>query len=344
MLPPLSKTATRGVSSRHWVAILAALVATSVVSYQLAKLITANEIKVLARENHMQTLAMAEKTIDASVIAELYHAISEERLTKIATQYKAEYAAATPFPHIAIDNIFPVRFLEQVINENPESLTKDGCLKSAKVCFQESTQRKKSAVEREDMMGVHTKILFSAMKSSNFIHFLEELTGIEQIIPDPHYRGSGLHIIGPGGNLDIHADFNKYHDYKLDRRVNSFIFLNPEWPEDYGGHLELWSRDMESCHQRILPTLGRFVVFSSTDFTYHGHPQPLACPEDRARRSMALHYYTNGRPSDECLNGDCTGRGHSTLFQTPVGCEICEESSCKAYQDDFDVPVAEEKP
>ena len=135
----------------------------------------------------------------------------------------------------------------------------------------------------------------------------------------------------------------QYKDYQLDRRVNSFIFLNPDWPESYGGHLELWSRDMRSCTQRILPSMGRFVVFSSTDFSYHGHPQPLACPKARARRSMALYYYTNGRPSDECLKQDCSGKGHTTLFQTPVGCEICQEQACKAYNENKLVPSWVEK-
>jgi hypothetical protein len=43
----------------------------------------------------------------------------------------------------------------------------------------------------------------------------------QRVLSDPYYRRSGLH----GGNLDIHADFNKYTDgYTLDRRVNSFIY------------------------------------------------------------------------------------------------------------------------
>ena len=61
------------------------------------------------------------------------------------------------------------------------------------------------------------------------------------------------------------------------------------------------------------------MVFSSTDFSYHGHPQPLAAPADRARRSLALYYYTVGRPSEECLSGDCDQK-KGTLFKEPRGC------------------------
>jgi hypothetical protein len=41
------------------------------------------------------------------------------------------------------------------------------------------------------------------------------------------------------------------------------------------------------------------VIFSTTDFSYHGHPEPLNCPDNRSRRSLALYYYTNGRPASE---------------------------------------------
>ena len=89
-------------------------------------------------------------------------------------------------------------------------------------------------------MGPYTRMLFAFMKSSSFILFLEELTGIKGILPDPHYRGSGLHITAPGGYLEVHANFNWYKTYKLDRRVNAFVYLNDDWQDSYGGHLELW--------------------------------------------------------------------------------------------------------
>ena len=41
------------------------------------------------------------------------------------------------------------------------------------------------------------------------------------------------------------------------------------------------------------------VVFTSTDFSFHGHPDPLTCPPERSRRSLALYYYSNGRPTEE---------------------------------------------
>ncbi|EOD15660.1 hypothetical protein EMIHUDRAFT_211214 [Emiliania huxleyi CCMP1516] len=72
------------------------------------------------------------------------------------------------------------------------------------------------------------------------------------------------------------------------------------------GHLELWNRNMTACRHRILPSLGRM------------------------RRSLALYYFTAGCPKQDCL-GDCDD-SHSTLWQTPKGCQACQEPACKAYK------------
>jgi hypothetical protein len=107
----------------------------------------------------------------------------------------------------------------------------------------------------------------------------------------------------------MHADFNKHRRFGLDRRLNALLYLNKDWREDYGGHLELWNRDMTQCEAKILPVYNRLAVFGTTDFTFHGHPNPLQCPEGMTRKSLALYYFTNGRPAEE-VSGE-----HSTLFK-----------------------------
>lgn len=65
---------------------------------------------------------------------------------------------------------------------------------------------------------------------------------------------------------------------------------------------------MTRCEAKILPVFNRFMVFGTTDITYHGHPDPLQCPEGVTRKSLALYYFSNGRPAEE-VSGQ-----HSTLF------------------------------
>jgi hypothetical protein len=107
----------------------------------------------------------------------------------------------------------------------------------------------------------------------------------------------------------VHADFNKHRDFGLDRRLNLLLYLNKDWREEYGGHLQLWNRDVTRCEAKVLPIFNRMMVFGTTDFTFHGHPDPLQCPEGMTRKSLALYYFSNGRPAEE-ITGE-----HSTIFR-----------------------------
>jgi hypothetical protein len=109
--------------------------------------------------------------------------------------------------------------------------------------------------------------------------------------------------------LKVHADFNYHEHLGVDRRLNLLLYLNEDWHEDYGGELQLWDTDMKHLVRAVSPVFNRCVVFSTTDDSYHGHPDPLRCPEGRSRRSIAMYYYTAGRPAHE------RSTAHQTLFK-----------------------------
>lgn len=138
---------------------------------------------------------------------------------------------------------------------------------------------------------------------------LEEITGIKGLIGDPAFRGGGLHNIEPGGKLDVHADFNYHKDLKLHRRLNMLLYLNKKWDPSWGGQLELWDKEMTECVKKIEPILNRCVIFETTSWSFHGHPEPVGCPAGLSRKSMAWYYYTADRPESELQ------APHSTKFQ-----------------------------
>ena len=241
--------------------------------------------------------------------------LDSEYLKKLALDNHESYQQAKPFPHIVIDDFLPEYILDNILTEFP---------KSGDIDWQkfENKSEKKLANKHERNMGDHTRVLLYQLNSSTFIEFLENLTDIKGIIPDPHFEGGGLHQIEKGGYLKMHVDFNRHTKLNLDRRLNLLLYLNKDWQEEYGGYLELWDKEITKCEKKILPIFNRLVIFTTTDFTYHGHPEPLTCPEGRTRKSLALYYYTNGRPAEEI-----SGKAHSTIFQARPGEEIQEKPS-----------------
>lgn len=225
--------------------------------------------------------------------------INGQELAALARQKRNVYTEAQPFPHIVLDGLFDADFLKQVLAEFP-SIGKD----HTDVRYENPNEHKQTT-KGEYRFGDHARLLTHYLNSQPFLDFLQHITGIrETLLPDPYLEGGGFHETRTGGFLKMHVDFHKHKLTDLARRVNLVIYLNEDWAETYGGHLELWDKGMNRCMQRILPVFNRVVIFSTTDYSWHGHPDPLTCPEDRSRRSLALYYYSNGREESEVMNSD----------------------------------------
>lgn len=224
------------------------------------------------------------------------------RLNADPIALRGQYVNARPFPHIVLDDLFPNEVLEEVLDDfpRPEEI--------AWRKFDNPTE-KKLGYWHENPLRPRIQLFLYEMNSAPLLQFLEALTGIEGLVSDPYYGGAGPHQIERGGFLKVHVDFNWHPLLKLDRRLNLLVYLNKDWKEEYGGHLELWNRDVSRCEQKVLPVFNRTVVFSTTDFSYHGHPMPLACPEGWTRKSVSFYYYSNGRPDEE------RSAPHDTIFR-----------------------------
>lgn len=230
------------------------------------------------------------------------------RLKHLSLERAHEYQSNEPFPNIYFDDFLPSAAAEAALRDFPEPKQ----LRWTE--FADKDQAKLAFDVAEKLPCAIREILYF-MNSRPMLEFLEVLTGIDGIIPDPYYVGGGLHQIKRGGFLEVHADFNRHSKLKLDRRLNVLIYLNQEWREEYGGHFELWNKEMTAPVRKILPVFNRCAIFTTTSTSYHGHPTPLACPAGRTRKSIATYYYSNGRPEEE------VNVSHSTLFQARKGAE-----------------------
>jgi hypothetical protein len=214
------------------------------------------------------------------------------------------YKSASPFPHTVIDNFLPAETLEMCLADFPLHPS------SGDVTFQSPQERLKTQFN-PDSFGPRMRTLFYSFNSKPFISVLENITGIEGLIPDPYFLGGGFHEIRQGGHLSVHADFNHHKLMDLERRINVLIYLNKGWREAWGGQLELWDRDMTSCAKTVVPEFNRCVIFNTTDSSFHGNPDPIAHPDGVSRKSIALYYYTATWSADR--------REHTTQFRGRPG-------------------------
>ena len=226
-----------------------------------------------------------------------------------ATALKKTYKNNEPFPHIVLDNFIDKELLNNVLNEFPDLSTIEN-----KRSFNEPKQIKFGSIGFENLSEAANQLI-SFFNNDIFLKYLQELTSIkEPLISDPYLSGGGYHEIKNGGVLKVHADFNRHPSLELDRRVNLLLYLNKNWKEEWGGNLELYSpNNLDEPVVKVTPEFNRCVIFNTTSYTYHGHPEVISCPEGISRKSIALYYFSTGRPKSE------VSEKHSTVWKEVKG-------------------------
>ena len=204
---------------------------------------------------------------------------------------------ANPFPSIILDDFFNDTFLNKVLEEFPD-LSKEDSSQN----YKNKNEVKYTNNNYKNFPNT-IKQLFDFMNSNSFLEFLQKITSIEEkLVSDKDLNGGGLHEIKDGGKLKIHTDFSRHPTLDLDRRINILIYLNKNWDKNYGGDLEFWNQDMSLCKKKISPNFNKLVIFSTNDFSNHGHPDPINCPDNFSRKSIALYYFSKGRPVSDLNN------------------------------------------
>jgi hypothetical protein len=241
------------------------------------------------------------KTLPISTQDGIYLNIEEGK--QFGEGLSGDYCFAEPFPHIVIDNFLPDDLIQKISDNFPkEKLASDVVFDMGYAGLH------KRQIMPADCNGFIREV-FGFFNSSAMINFLEGLTTIQSLIPDPHYVGGGFHETAQGGKLGIHADFRINDVLHLNRRINMIIYLNKNWKDEYGGHLELWDKDMQGVVHKVAPVFNRCVIFNTDADSFHGHPDPLTTPDGMTRRSIALYYYTASKRIYE------DSVAHSTMYK-----------------------------
>jgi hypothetical protein len=132
-------------------------------------------------------------------------------------QFHSRYVTAKPFPHIVLDDFLAEELAELCLLEFPQT-------RVSKVQYSRNQENKKLEYKPE-ALSPFLRMLFYSFNSGPFIKFLETLTGIKGLIPDPYFSGAGMHEVANGGHLNIHADFNHHSQMGLEAGSMSLSIL-----------------------------------------------------------------------------------------------------------------------
>jgi hypothetical protein len=209
-----------------------------------------------------------------------YRTFSPEKIERLTSEFKV----AEPFPHLVLEdflNLTP----DQMADVYPGPGSPDW---NKRLDFYQSG---KMYCRDTDVLPPLISSMLYELSAPPFLRFLESVSGIAGLIPDPYYEGGGLHCSAPAGVLMPHTDSHYYEKLRLYRRINVLLYLNPEWEESFGGSLELWKKGARQPARLVVPKWGTCVIFRTDDRSVHGFSTPVA--PGHWRRSLALYYYSS---------------------------------------------------
>jgi len=219
--------------------------------------------------------------------------------------YGRQFAAASPFPHVVIDDFLDPPLAQALHDEFPpfergNSIGDDG------------RPGGKATFERIRALGAGYVRLDAAIRSRDFLDTLSTITGIPDLLYDPFYLGGGTHENRAGQSLDPHIDFNYHPSERWHRRLNLIVYLNREWEPGWGGSLELFDDPYVEREptKSIVPLFNRCVIFETSERSWHAFSriQPSEREPATTRKSLALYFYTRERPAAG------TAGKHSTIY------------------------------
>jgi Rps23 Pro-64 3,4-dihydroxylase Tpa1-like proline 4-hydroxylase len=232
--------------------------------------------------------------------------------TKIINDLEVEelskkFTSSYPFHYIVIDDFLDLNLAKSLKENFPKPDQQTWWL-------YDNPLEKKLAFNKIENLDDSFSRFFSYVNSNDFLSLLTILTNVQKLKSDSNLDGGGLHLIKQGGKLDIHEDFNIHKGLGMLRKLNLILYLNDPWEEEWGGHLEIWNKDMTKLCNKILPKFNRAVIFRTDMTSNHGHPHPLTCPDDKYRISLATYYYVE-HPKIESIHYK------STVYKKLPGCD-----------------------
>lgn len=206
--------------------------------------------------------------------------------------FSVDYQKGTPTPWIYFDDFLPADTFE-IIHDEINNIPK--------YIWNRFTRNGSNMAECNNLtFSPNLRNLVLNLNSSEFVRWLELLTGHFKLIPDPHLIGAGLMRCFKGDSLKLHTDFNWNEQLNLNRQLNAILYLHPEWQNDWHGGLEFWDFDFQKKLHEIECKPNRLIIWDYHERLLHGHPNPLNCPDNRSRDGLRLFYFTsNSTPYSE---------------------------------------------
>ena len=209
---------------------------------------------------------------------------------------RKEYWNSQPFHHVVIDNFWSEDFAMKIASELPNYETEKVDAKY------DNPIEKKRTIQDWVKFETNTYRAFSFLVSESFSFFISSVINEPNLVADFGLHGGGIHMHQAGDYLNAHYDYDIHPKMGMQRKINIIIYMQPDWQDEWGGNLGLWSHDPETDQPKeiiksIVPKFNRAVIFDTTQNSWHGVTEGIFCPPGVYRKSLAAYYLIPVKPT-----------------------------------------------
>ena len=201
---------------------------------------------------------------------------------------KMKFQLAEPFNHVVIDNFFTDEVARNIFKDMP------GYDSELDATYDNAIEKKRT-VQNWTKFSKNIYTAMTELVSQKFTENLRYMTDETDLVADFGLHGGGIHLHQSGDYLNVHLDYDIHPKLDMKRKLNIIVYLNPNWKEEWGGNLGMWSHDDTTGQPKelirsVAPLFNRALVFDTTQNSWHGVTEGINAPEGEYRKSLALYY------------------------------------------------------
>lgn len=208
-----------------------------------------------------------------------------EKLSANKNSYRNEFLQEGRINSCIIDDLLPQEIATKIYNAfpSPEEMK----------TYKSLRENKRIAAQMDLYDPLLEEIVF-AFQDPRIVKIVEEITSLEEMLPDSNLYAGGISLMATGNFLNPHLDNSHDNDKENYRVLNLLYYVTPEWKEEFGGNLELWDNGMNFKQRTIHSKFNRLVLMITNKTSIHSVSKVVT----DGKRCCVSNYYFSKKPAE----------------------------------------------
>jgi Rps23 Pro-64 3,4-dihydroxylase Tpa1-like proline 4-hydroxylase len=208
-----------------------------------------------------------------------YGAIIESRLREELPRMRDEFSSFV-VQSTYIDNLLPEDEVRRINAAFPDKST---------MMLKKSLREHKYVAAQMDRYNPVLEEIIYAFQEPGVVKVVEEITGIQNMLPDTNLYAGGVSLMAKDNFLNPHLDNSHDKDRQMYRVLNLLFYVTPDWSHQNGGNLELWDNGPKEPQREITSHFNRLALMATHEKSWHSVSQVMV---DRSRCCVSNYYFS----------------------------------------------------